>query len=186
MKLAPLFAALLMAASATTALAQTKKELAAKVVQLQQGGIETVARGILQQPVGQLMQRAGLALQQLPADKREAAAKAIDADVRRFLDENDKFLKERANKLAPAVLGPVLEEKFTEDELRQLVAWIESPLNRKFSQVAPEMQKALAEKLLADAGKTMDERFLGLQNNVGKHLGLTPPPSASKPDNGKK
>ncbi|MFG6449210.1 DUF2059 domain-containing protein [Roseateles sp. BYS180W] len=184
----PLAQAQSTAASSTQAPASAtspaKKALIAKLVQLQLGGGEAVAAGLLQAPVGQLMQRAGNALQQLPQDKREAAAKAIEADVRKFLDTNTAFLKERAVKVAPSALSPVLDERFSEDELRQAIAWLESPVNRKLSQTMPDLQRTLSEKLMADAGKTMDERFNALQNAVGKHLGVAP--AAGKGDSPKK
>ena len=51
-----------------------KKELVQKVLKLQQPSVENLARNLVEQPAGQLMQAAGRALQtQVPADKREAA-----------------------------------------------------------------------------------------------------------------
>jgi hypothetical protein len=45
----------------------------------------------------------------------------------------------------------VLEEKFTEDELKQLIAWLESPVNKKYQQLAPEMSNSLGQKLAAES-----------------------------------
>lgn len=169
------------AASASTA-SPAKKELIAKMLQLQQPGVEQLARNILQQPLGALMQGAGAALQQVPADKREAVAKAMEADIKKFVDDNAGFMKERALKIAPGTTGALLDERFTEDELRQLVAWFESPVNKKFAQVGGELQKALADKLLAEVGPTLDGRFKTLQASLAKHLGL--PAQGSAPASG--
>ena len=43
-----------------------------------------------------MMQAAGQALQQMPADKREAAAKRIDADAKKFVDEAVPIVRDRA------------------------------------------------------------------------------------------
>lgn len=149
-----------------------KKELVAKVLKLQQQGVDTVARQLIEQPAAQMMQQAGMALQQrVAADRREAVATDIKADVRKYVDDMGPIAKDRAGKLAPAVLGPILEEKFTEDELKQLVAIIESPVNRKYQSLGGEMQKALAEKLVADLRPTIEPKLRALQQTVAGRLG---------------
>ncbi len=169
------------AAAPATASSPAKKELVAKLLQHQQQGVEILARNMLQAPVAQLMQGAGSMLQQMPADKREAAAKAIEADVKKFIEENGPFLRDKAQKLAPSTVGAILEEKFTEDELKQILAWLDSPVSKKFGQMGGEMQKALGDKLLAENGATLDTRFKALQQNVAKHLGVSMPGAASSP-----
>ncbi|MDN3920201.1 DUF2059 domain-containing protein [Roseateles violae] len=156
-----------------------KKELIAKLMVLQQPGVEQLSRVLLQQPLGPLMQQAGQALQQVPADKREATAKAMEAEIKKFVDDNAPMMRERALKLAPSTVGTLLEERFSEDELRQLVAWLESPVSKKFGQINGELQKALTDKLLADAGPILQPRFQTLQQNLAKQLGLPPAPNAS-------
>ena len=101
-------------AGATLAHAQSspaKKELVARLLQLQQPGIENMAKMIAERPVMQLMQQAGHALQtQVPADKREATAKSLQADAQKFADEAVPLVRERAIKLAPTTVGVVLPE----------------------------------------------------------------------------
>ncbi len=188
-----LAAAALLAASAQNVLAQAapaaqpapaaassspaKKELVAKLLQLQQPGFETLGRSLLQRPVTQLMQGASQALQQVPPEKREATIKAIDTDIKKFVDETGGLMRDRAIKLAPSTVGAMLEERFTEDELKQLVAWFESPINKKYNQMGAEMQKALTEKLVAETRGTVETRLKTLEQNVAKQLGITPPPA---------
>lgn len=152
-----------------------KKELVQKVLKLQQAGVESVATQLAEAPAMQLMQQAGAALQRLPADKREAVARDIQADVRKYADETVPPLRERAVKLAPTVLGPMLEERFSEDELKQLVAWMENPLSRKYAAMGSEMQRALAEKLAADARPSVEPKLQALQASLAKRLGITQP-----------
>jgi len=164
-----------------------KKELIAKLLVIQQPGVEQLARTLLQQPLGPLMQGAGQALQQVPVEKREATAKAMEVEIKKFVDENTPMMRDRALKLAPSTVGTILDERFTEDELRQLLAWLESPVSKKFSQVNGDLQKALADKLLAETGPQLETRFKALQGSLAKLLGITPPaaatttPPASKP-----
>jgi hypothetical protein len=170
---------------ATGAQAQStpaKKELVAKVLLLQQGAIEQAAQSLAERPAAQLMQQAGMALQsQVPADKREAVAKEIQADVKKYADEVIPMVRERAVKLAPSTVGALLEEKFSEDELKQLIAIIESPVNRKFLQLGGEMQKALLDKLIAETQGVVEPKVKTLEQSIGKRLGLPAPTSAPAP-----
>ncbi|MGD9832906.1 MAG: DUF2059 domain-containing protein [Piscinibacter sp.] len=175
-------AALVACASVAHAQGSTKKELVAKVLQLQQASIEGLARNIVERPAVQMMQSAAAAMQaQVPPSKREAVAKSVDADIRKFVEEATPLLAERAVKLAPAVYGVQLEEKFSEDELRQLVAWLESPVNKKFQQQLPELQNSFMQKLVAEAVPLLDPKLQALQRKLQATLNVAPPAAASAP-----
>ena len=162
-----------------------KKALVEKIIALQQPGIENLARGIVERPAGQMMQFAGNVLQtQVPPEKREAIGKSIEADIRKYVEDATPLVKERALKIGPATLSPILEEKFSEDELKQLAAWFESPVNKKYQQVAPEMQQALVQKIVADAAPLLDPKLQALEAKVRTTLGVPPPgpgPAGSAP-----
>ena len=150
---------------------QTKKELVARVLQLQQPGIEALGRGMLEQPVLQLMQNVDNVLRQrVPADKREALVREIQGDVRKFMDEAGPVIREQAVKIAPQTIGAVLEEKMTEDELRQVIALLESPVQRKFQALQAEMVRAHAEKLVQGTRATIEPKAQALQKSVEKRL----------------
>lgn len=178
-------------ALATVAGAQTtasKKELVAKILQLQQPGIETLARTLAQQPAAVMMQRAGNVLQaRVPADKREAVAKEIQADLNKYMDEAVPVVRDRAVRLAPTTIGALLEDRFTEDELKQLIAIIESPVNRKFQQLGGEMQKSLSDKLVAETKGAIEPKIRALEQAVAGRLGIqaspdaAPAPAAARP-----
>ena len=56
---------------------------------------------------------------------------------------------------------------------------------RKFQGLAPDMQKALGEKLVADVKPQMETRLKALDQTMAKRLGLTPPAAASGAAKGK-
>ncbi len=172
-------------AASATAPTAAKKELINKLMAIQTANAENMAKSLVSAPLGPMGQEVRIAIQQVPAEKREAAAKAIEAEVKKFADESVPLVKDRIVKVAPEVIGKSLDEKFSEDELRQLVTWMESPLAKKFDAISPELGRSLQEKLLADMGPTLNTKLGTLRNNIVKHLGLTPPPqtppAASKP-----
>ena len=168
-----------------------KKEIVQKLLTAQQPALESLARGLVEQPAGQLMQAAGQALQtQVAPERREAVGKSIEADVRKYVDESVPMVRDRAIKLAPTTLGVSLEEKFSEDELKQLLAWFESPVNKKYQQFAPEMQNSFVQKLVADARPSVDPKLQALEQQVRSTLasaqqagaaGASAPAAASAP-----
>lgn len=175
---------LLAATSTGAALAQTKSELVARLVALQQPGIENIGRALAGQTSQRVLQAAGQALPRVPADKREAAAKDVQADVSKFYDEIEPVLRKRASELAPATLTPLYQERFSEDELRHVIAWLESPVSKKFQQLDSEVGNTLAQKVVADTRGNMETRLKALEASLAKRLGLpaaAPAGSASGP-----
>ncbi|MDE2627757.1 MAG: DUF2059 domain-containing protein [Burkholderiales bacterium] len=160
-----------------------KKALVQKLLQLQQPGIEKLASNLVEQPAMQMLQAAGRALQQqVPPEKREAMGKSIEADVRKFVDDSVPIVRDKAVKLAPSTIGAMMEEKFTEDELKQLIAWLESPVNKKYSEIGPEIQNSFTQKLVAEARPIVDPRLQALEAKVRTTLGVPPPaPAGSAP-----
>jgi hypothetical protein len=174
--------ALLAASCWGTAQAQTKKELVQKLLLLQRPSIEALARQLAEQPALQIADSARRVLAaRVPADKREATAKAADAELKKYLDESVPLVREKALQQADLTLGPLLEERFSEDELKQLIAWIDSPLNRKYLQIAPELQSTLAQKVVAEARPQIEPRVRQLDANLAKLLGVPPAPAAAAP-----
>ena len=166
-------------AQVSTASSPAKKELVQKILQLQQAEIEQVARNIVERPAAQMMQEAGLAMQRgVAPEKREAMAKAIEAEVKKYVDESYPLVRERAIRLAPSTLGAALEEKFNEDELKQLVAWIESPVNKKFQQLGPA-RNAFVQKVLSESVAAVDPKVAALDGRIRAILGVPPANAAA-------
>jgi len=173
------------AASAAAPSSPAKKALVARILKLQQPGIENMARQIAERPAAEMMQQAGQALQQVPADKREAIAKDIQADARKYAEEAGAIAKTTAVKLAPSTIGAVLEANFSEAELKQLVAILESldsPVNRKLQSLAQEMQKSLGEKLIAETRSSIEPKVKALNDGIARRLqAAATPASGAKP-----
>lgn len=168
-----MFALLALVGSAYAESSVAKKELAAKILVLQQPAIEQAARALAERPAVLVMQQAGQALRtRVAADKREALGKEIQDDVKKYVDEAVPLVRERAVKLAPSTIGALLEERFTEDELKQLIVIMESPVNRKFAQLGGDMQKALLEKLVAETQGLIDPKLKAMEQSVAKRLDL--------------
>lgn len=158
-----------------------KKELVAKLLSLQAPGVEQLATQVAQQPAMAMMQQAGAVVQRLPQDKREAVGRDIDADLRKYAEEAVPILRGRAAELAPLTVGALLEERFSEDELRQIIATLENPAWRKFQGSAGDMQRALVERLVADTKGQVDPKLQALQRSVADRLRAAAPQQSAPP-----
>ena len=152
------------------ALAQTKKELATKVVQLQISDYNRIGLQVANGTAQRIMQQAGAALGQLPPEKREAVAKDIQADVKKFYDNLSASLSAQAGKIALANVPATLEEKFSEDELKQLVTFLESPVSKKFGEAFGNSMGTVGEKLLADTRSSVEPKIKTLEDGIQKKL----------------
>lgn len=177
-----------LAAALTTvpaALAQTsgtsspaKKELVQKALQLQSSGIESIGTQLAGQTAQQVLGAVGQALGRVPADKRELLATEIQADVKKFYEEIAPMLRTNALKLGPSTLGAAIEDKLNEDELKTLVAWLESPVSRKYQQLTIEVHQGLAQKLVVDSRPAIDPKLKALEQTISRRLG---PAAAAAP-----
>ena len=152
-----------------------KKALVARILKAQQPGIESMGRNMAERPAVALLDRAGAVLQEkVAADKRDAVGKDIQADVRKYLEEAAPLVANRAVRLAPTTVGPFLEETFTEEELKQIAGFLESPAFNKYQQATGEMQKLLLEKVVADTRGSVEPKLVALEQTVSKRLGIAP------------
>jgi len=183
--LAPALIAFAAVGVAGTAAAQTapatptspaKKELVQRLMRLQQSDVESFARYVVERPAAQMMRDAEMAMKQqaAPQEKREAAARAIEAEVKKYVDESYPIVRDRAVKLAPSTIGATFEAKMTEDELKQLIAWLESPTAKKYQPLAVEVRNNFSQKLVAEMPPILDPKLMALDGRIRTILGVPP------------
>ena len=160
----------------------TKKELVQKVLMLNRPAIEGIGTQLAGQTASDVLQAASPAVGRLPDDRREKVAGEVQAEVRKFFDEVAPLLRERAIKLAPATLGAALEAELSEDELKSLIAWLESPVSRKYQKIAGESGQSLRQKLVDDSRSAVEPKLKALDQSVAAKLkAATPAPKPSSP-----
>jgi hypothetical protein len=176
---------LTLAAACAAAQAQpspAKKQLIDRILKMQQPGVERLARALTEEPAREIMMRAGPVLaSRVAPDKRDAVAKEVEADARKFVDDAGPLVKDRALKLAPTTVGTLLDEKFTEDELKQVVAMMESPVYLKFQGMGGEMERVLTDKLVQETRPLVEPKVRVMEESIAKRLGVTAQAPAEKP-----
>jgi len=172
---------ILLGAATAPALAQSKKELVDRIVLLQQPGVEAMARSMGEQPAAQLVMQARQIIQNVPADKRDAAVKNIDAELKKYGDDVVPLLRDRAVKIAPTIIGPELDKNFNDAELKQLIDWLESPVIKRFQDLTPNIQRSLSERLVNETRAQVEPKLTALEAAMAKQLGVTPNSSGPAP-----
>jgi hypothetical protein len=168
------------AASAPTSAA--KKALIQNILQMQQPGFEAAARQLTEQSVAPIEQNVSMALRSRVAeDQRKLVAAQVEGDIKAFVDSVGPQLREISLRVAPTTVGTILEQNFNEDELKQLIDLLQSPVSRKFNQLAPQMQQALAQKIIDEAKPSVGPKLNALQETLMRRLGMPAPGTASAP-----
>ena len=159
---------------APAASSAAKKELVAKILQAQKPGFEMTARRVVEQPAIQMLQQASQVIQQrLPAEKREPTFRELQADARKYVDDTFPQVRDQTIALSVSTVGPLLEQRMTESELRQVLAVYESAAFRKYQGLAGDMEKALMEQLAQQARPTVEANARALQQTMAKRLDLS-------------
>lgn len=157
------------AAAPAAAIAPAKQELIKQILQL--WNIDSIGQSMLQAPVSDAVQQARAVLQgRASPEKRDAAMTDIVGEAKKFMEEATPITRGSADKLIPTTIAPLLAERFTEDELRQMVVILESPVKKKFEAMLPEMQRKLGEGVAADTRPVIDPKLQGLKEKIGLRL----------------
>ena len=157
------------AAGTPKAIPPAKQELVQRVLQLWQ--VDALAQSMLQDPVTDAVGQARAVIQgRVPTERRDAVMRDVATEAKKFLDENNPVVRASAQKLVPTTVAPMLAEQFTEDELRQIIAILESPVKKKFEALVPDMQKALGEKVAADSRPTIDPKLNQFRERISARL----------------
>jgi hypothetical protein len=181
---------LALAAAATLAHAQNtaipgvpasaaKKELVQRLLNLQQNQLDGITRDVVARPAQQIAAMAEEALQtQVPPAKHAPIVKKIQESLQKYEEGTMPLVRDRAGKIGQTSVGPFLEEKFTEDELRQLVTSLEAPAFKKFQQTQPELLNLYVAAVRKDLATAVQPKIDALERDVRAALGVQAPASA--------
>jgi len=159
-----------------------KKEMIQKLLAMQQPSLEAMTRDLVERPARALMGAAEEALENRVApEKRPEAVKKIQDLLNTYRDETTPLIKERATKVGQTSLGTIFEEKYTEDELKQLLAALEAPAYKKFQQGLGEMTNAFGSGLMKELEPILTPKAQALEAGMRAALGLNAPAAGAAP-----
>jgi len=156
-------------AEGITGVPPAKQALVQRV--LDKMGLESVGLQMLQAPVADMLRQSRVVVQsRVPADKQDATMKDITAEATKFVEQETPGLRTSTHAIVQSSVAPLLAQKFSEDELKQLAGILESPVLAKFESVVPEMKKAVGENVAKANAAQIQPKMTALQNRVGLKL----------------
>ncbi len=120
-------------------------------------------------------------LSQLPAAKQESAIKALDAELKKFNDDALQIITAQATKARSGALVTAYSEKFSEEELKQLVALMEAPVFKKYQGIAPELGSVYVKAIVDGTRERITQRSQTFDAAAEKITGPADAPAANKP-----
>ena len=161
--------AMAMPVTAQNTVSPEKEKLIQRILQLWH--VENIGISMLQEPVSESLRQSRSLLQGRTSNERqEAAMTEISGYAKKFFEDATPLVRTSAQKLIPVTVSPVLAEKFTEEELRQIISILESPVKKKFEALIPEMQNALGKKIASDTGPKINPKLEELKQQIGLRM----------------
>jgi uncharacterized protein len=126
----------------------------------------------VQQPGVKAMQQSSVALQtaQVPQERKDKTMKDIGVDVQKYIDTTTPIAIASAKKFTEPAVAPLLAQNFTTEELRQVVALLESPVKAKFEKLVPQMEAAVGQRVQEDIAPQVNKNIQALTESVGTKL----------------
>lgn len=178
-----LVAACAFSSSGQAQTADPKLEWATKVVALQQGDD-------LNSLVGQLV---GSAAQDLasswaprfdasvPKARQAKATEEFNAELTRFAADANKTISTKVAQASTEALVPAYMERFSLEELKQLAAFFESPIVKKYKAATPELADVFVKKLVVLTQADIQARAKQFDAAAAKIVGPAPAAAPAKP-----
>lgn len=145
-------AGLVFSITAQAQTADSKLEWATKAVALQQGPeLDRLIGQLADSSTQELVQNWGAKLSaDVPKAQVEKAAESLNLELKKYRDEVSKIIQDKVNKASADSLIPVYMERFSSEELKQLVVFFESSAVKKYQATAPELGNIFINHLIVE------------------------------------
>lgn len=132
---------------------------------------EDVPVMMVQRRATDAMSQSRIALQgKVTNEKKDATLRDIATDVQKYVDDVTPIAKDSAKRQLNPVIVPMLAQNFTEDELKQILTLLESPVKKKFEQFIPQAEKAIGTKVAEETHVAVDAKGQVMTQAVGLKL----------------
>ncbi len=156
--------------------ADPKLEWATKVVALQQGPeLERLVGQLADSATQDILQNWGPKLQSnVPPAKMAQAKEGLNTELKKYFDDVSKTINSKVSQVSSSALIPAYMERFSLDELKQLVAFFESPAIKKYQSAAPELGSLFVKQLIQETNADVIARTRQFDDAATKIVGGAP------------
>ncbi len=156
--------------------ADPKLEWATKVVALQQGPeLERLVNQLADSAAQDVLQEWAPKLQaNVSKEKMDQARESLNTELKKYFDDVSKSINSKTAKVSSDALIPVYMQKFSLDELKQLVSFFESPAVKKYQVTAPELGNVFVQQLIEATRADVAARGKQFDDAAVKIIGSAP------------
>lgn len=160
------------ASTAAAAPTASQRELATKLVALQRGPeMERMAFQLTGSAVQPVIDKWAPKLENMPKVDQEKARDQLNAELKTLGDSTRKIIETQMDKSAESTLLPAYIERFSEAEMKQLVALFESPAFKKYQTAAPELGNVWIKDVVDNSRTVVDEKAKSFDVIAAKIVG---------------
>lgn len=135
-----------------------QRQLASKLVDLQRGpDMERMVFQLTAEAVQPLISKWGPKLETMPKAKQEKAREQLNAELKTLGDNTRKLIEAQMNKSADSALLPAYIERFSESEMKELLAAFESPAFKKYQKLTAELGDIWVKSVVQNTMSTVKE-----------------------------
>lgn len=133
-----------------TAQNDSKRALATKLAQIQLKAdspalTEQLTATAVQPVVANWLQRLD---ESVPPAKQKEVRDKLDVELKKYAESTQKAIEAQVNKAGEAALVPIFMDKLTEEDMKTIIAYLESPVSTKFQALGPEATNAWAKRVI--------------------------------------
>jgi uncharacterized protein len=159
-----------------------KTQLAKRVIAAQDGAeMERMFEQLADTAVQPLVQKWGERLTALPANKQQSTTDVLDGELKKFNADLIKLISTQATKERASSLPAAYTAKFSEEELKQLVALMEAPVFKKYQTIAPELGSTFVKAIVDGSRSAVEARSKAFDDKAASVLGSSGAAPAKKP-----
>ncbi len=150
-----------------------KKELATRIVALQQGNeMDQLAAQLSGGAVGPMVAKWTPRLQSdVPESRRKEVADKLNVELNKYREETQAIIKATTAKASAETLVPAYVERFSEEELRKLAGFFEDPAVKKYQVALPEMLNALVRQMVEASRAGVEQRTAAFDEAAARIVG---------------
>lgn len=163
-----------------------KKAMATKLAQMQAKSdgaalANQLTADAVQLPLSAWSQRLD---ESVPPARQKDVRDKLDVELKKFADNTHKAIEAQVSKAAETALVPLFMDKLSEDEMKTVIAYMESPAAIKFQSLSADAGNAWAQKVIDATRSTVEANVKSFDAAATKIVGAPATPPAGAPANG--
>lgn len=163
-----------------------KKTLATKLAQMQAKSdgaamANQLTADAVQLPLSTWSQRLD---ESVPPARQKDVRDKLDVELKKFADNTHKAIEAQVGKAAETALVPLFMDKLSEDEMKTIIAYMESPAALKFQSLSADAGTAWAQKVIDATRATVETNVKSFDAAATKIVGVPATPPATAPASG--